>query len=265
MVFRQIVATSFALALSVGAAPAKTLTSEYSATSAAVGSGSGNSMFLKRGLGFKVRKKFDFDPSGVLSLYDDGTATLTGRVVSKRNPDAYFDLVFNYDNTFLTSPVFKSQKGSVATGDTFFRDLEGGTLIGGGVLAGLDMSVTRARSDGRFATQFGSGTETKRGANNKNANFGMASWFKFSVDQALCRICGNKAISKRAAGGPVWGNLKLDLDPMQSFEPDPAIQPAVFTAAVEDPAPVPLPAGGFLLIGGLTSLAALRRRKRRAA
>ncbi|MCH5376030.1 MAG: VPLPA-CTERM sorting domain-containing protein [Planctomycetes bacterium] len=251
--YKHLLVAIVAIAFPGGMASAKTLTQQYVATGAAASKAT-HSMIVRKGFGRQVRRKFDFDPSGLVSFFDDGTATLTGRLVSRHSPDAYFDVAFDYDSSFLKAPAFKSRNGSVATADTFFRDMEGGTLIGGGILSGLNLSVTRAPATGIYATQFGSGTVTNRGANNRNSNFGMASWFKYSVEQATCEICGNRAITRRAAGGPVRGHVNLDL----ASAPIP-------NNRVVAPAPVPLPAGGLLMLSGLAAFAGLRRKRRQTA
>ena len=94
MALKHFLAAVFAFALSAGAASSKTLTAEYLATSA-VGSGSNHSMHLSEGIGMQAKRKYDFIPAGVLSFFDDGTATLIGRVVSQNNTNAYFDLAFD--------------------------------------------------------------------------------------------------------------------------------------------------------------------------
>lgn len=237
MNFKTLLATTFALVLATGLASAKTVTSTYEATSA-VGSGSDHSMWISGGLGGGVGSDFDFSPSGMMTFFSDGTASLIGRVVSQSNAGAWFDMVFNYDDTFLQVPLFKPENGSVQTPSTIFRDLEDGTLIGGGILAGLDLSVTRLPVDGKFAAQIGKGTATNNGANNKNKNFGMANWFKIGVDSANCSICSNNKI---AGLDGRQGDINIDLTP------------------------APVPAAGLLLVGAIGALGSLRRRKRKAA
>jgi len=223
----------------ISGASAATLESSWTATSA-IGSGADHSMWLSHGLGNGIGKDFNFT-NGLLNLFDDGTGTLTATAVSQNNANAGFTVSVRYDNTFLQTPKFKSENGSVATGDTFFRDMESGTLTGFGVLAGLDASLTRMPADGKYATQFGSGTATSNGANNKNNQFGMANWFNFSIDQANCAICSNNSVLDGIINaGSVQGDFNLNL------------------------APVPLPASGWMLIAAAGGLAGMRRRKARA-
>jgi hypothetical protein len=117
----------------------------------------------------------------------------------------------------------------MATAGTFYRNLTGGTLIGTGILAGLNLTVTRKPIDGPWATQIGGSNGTNNGANNKNKNFGMANWFMINVTTATCRICSNNSVIANLNGKQ--GDINIDL------------------------VPVPVPAAGFLLIGGLGALA----------
>lgn len=248
MIFRKIFATVTAVALTVGAASAATIDARYNATSA-VGSGADHSVWFSRNIGASG-KDFDFDPAGLFTLYSDGVATLTGRVVSQNKPNAWFDLSFNYDNDFSATqiPTFKSENGSVATPDSFYRDLKGGTLTGGGILAGLNLSVTRAPADGKYAAQIGEGTDTNNGANNKNNNFGMANWFKIAVVDSDCRLL----LCEAKAGG---NGQTRSFNRLNGRQGDVNI----------DLAPVPVPAAGLLMIGALGALGILRRRRRKAA
>lgn len=216
-------------------ANAATITHNYEVTSA-VGSGNDHSLWISSGLGSGIGRDFDFSPAGMFSIFSNGMAKLTGRVVSQDNPAAGFDLSFMYDNTFLKDPKFKSENGSVATDDTFFLDLEGGTLIGTGLLAGLDLSVVRKPANGKYATQIGSGTDTQNGANNKNSNFGMSTWFTIQVDRADCIICNTSTIQNLNGR---QGDINIDLNV----------------------APVPLPAGGLLLLTAFAAAAGLHLRK----
>jgi len=240
---RNLLAALTVTALSAGAASASpvTITDQYYVTSAiGTNNSADHSLWISGGLGEGIGTDFDFDPAGLFTLFSDGLATLTGVVVSQNDAGAWFDLSFNYDSVFSITPAFKSENGSVSTPDTFYRDLEGGTLIGGGILAGLDISVTRAPVYGPYATQIGAGTANNNGANNKNNNFGLANWFKISIDSATCSICSNSEIAALVNYGG-QGDINVDLTP------------------------VPVPAAGLLLVGALGALGFLRRRKPKAA
>lgn len=216
-----------------GSAHAAMVTNSYSVTSA-VGSGADHSLWISTGLGGGIGSDFDFDPAGLFTLFDDGTATLVGTVVSQDDSNSGFRLSFNYDDIFTFMPSFKSENGSVETMDTFYRDLEGGSLTGFGLLDGLNLSVTRRPADGPYATQIGPGTATNNVANNKNQNFGMAHWFTIIVDSATCQICDTDQI---VGLNGKQGDINVDLNP------------------------VPLPAAAWFLISGTLGLLAFQRRK----
>jgi hypothetical protein len=93
-------------------------------------------------------------------------------------------------------PAFKSENGSAEVlGSTIYRDLEGGTLIGFGLLAGLDLTVSRNPVNGNFATQIGPSNGTDIGANNKNKNYGLANWLFLTVTSNTCSICDSDEIA----------------------------------------------------------------------
>ena len=169
---------------------------------------------------------------------------LSGTVVSQDNANAGFVIDFDYNKFFVTNgsvaftPTFKSENGSASASDAILRNLIGGTMTGTGILAGLNLSVTRLPANGSDATQVGSspGTGT-RGANNKNDNLGMANWFKITVDSSACgTFCTTNASEISSLNGR-QGDINVDL------------------------APVPLPAGMLLLLTGIAGLGAARRRK----
>ena len=214
-------------------AHAAMVTDSFFATSA-VGSGADHSLWISTGINDDIGSDFDFDPAGLFTLFDDGTATLTGTVISQDDNTSGFKLSFNYDNHFDFVPQFKSENGSVSTPDTFFRDLEGGSLIGFGQLDGLNLSVTRRPADGPYATQIGPGTDTNNGANNKNQNFGMAHWLTLIVEDKDCDICKYddfRNLNHKQA------DINIDL------------------------APVPLPATALFMISGVLGLLGFQRRK----
>jgi opacity protein-like surface antigen len=244
----SVIMTAAVLAVGASAASAASVVQEWTATSA-VGSGSDHSLWISTGLGNGVGKDFDFVPGGAFRMFDDGTGTLTGNVESQNNAGSGFAVSFDYDSDFsgntVTNPVFKSENGSVETADTFYMDMEGGSLTGFGLLAGLNLNVSRMPADGRFATQIGSGTATENGANNKNNEFGLANWFFITIDGTpTCAICSNNSVlaSLSSKFGGVQGDINLNLTP----------------------SPVPLPASGLLLLAAAGGLTGLRRRKSKA-
>jgi len=235
---KQAIAAALAVVLAAPVAAAQ-LTAKYKVTSA-VGSGNDHAVWIKGGLGAGIGSDFDFDSYGLMRLYDDGTATMKGKLVSQTRKDAGFVMSYIWDNTYAGfSPKFKSENGSKAVaGETFYRDLEGGTLSGRGVLKGLELSVTRKPAKGPYATQIGPSNGMNKGANNKNKNFGIATWFSISVDQADCEICLNNTSIASLNGRQ--GDINADL------------------------APVPLPAAGMMLVGGIAVLGGVGRRAKGA-
>ncbi|MEM9796250.1 MAG: VPLPA-CTERM sorting domain-containing protein [Pseudomonadota bacterium] len=220
-----ILSAAFAAFASMGSA--STITT-FDATSA-VGSGADHSIWLSNGITNTIGREFDFRPAGRFAINSDGTATLTGQVVSQDDGASGFTVAFNYDSTFLQTPIFKSENGSTPGADLRFYDMEGGTLTGYGALAGLNLSVARAPVDGTYATQVGTG------ANNKNGNLGMANWFKVFIDEANCLVCAGPDFRLRDGS---QGDVNVDL------------------------VATPLPAGGLLVLTGIGAMAALRRRRK---
>ncbi|ABG33001.1 VPLPA-CTERM sorting domain-containing protein [Roseobacter denitrificans] len=229
-----------------GAGSAGVISGDYRASSA-IGSGtqtSDHSLWIQNGLGGAIGSDFDFSPDGLLSVLGDGTMNLSGTVISQDNANAGFVISFDYNNVFETAggtaftPTFKSENGSASAPDTILRNLTGGTMMGTGILAGLNLSVTRLPENGSDATQVGSSPAAGiRGANNKNENLGMANWFKIAVTSSNCgTFCTNNASDISSLAGR-QGDINVDL------------------------APVPLPAGMLLLLTGIGGLAAARRRK----
>ena len=236
------------LAAGASAASAASIVEEWTATSA-IGAGADHSLWISTGIGAGIGTDFDFVAGGAFKIFDDGTGTLTGQVESQDSAGSGFAVSFDYDSDFsgntVTNPVFKSEHGSVETSDTFYMDMEGGSLTGFGLLAGLNLNVSRMPADGRFATQIGSGTATENGANNKNNEFGMANWFFVTIDGTpTCAVCSNNSAltSIASTAGGVQGDVNINLTP----------------------SPVPLPASGLLLLAAAGGLTGLRRRKSKA-
>jgi len=233
MKYGTFTAALAAAVFAAGTALSASVTDHFYATSA-IGSNADHSLWISGGLGHGIGSDFDFSPKGSFKLFDDGTATLTGDVVSQTKANAGFKLSFNFDDTFLQTPSFKSENDSVQTPDTIFRDLESGLLTGTGILEGLIVSVSRLPVDGKYAAQIGPGTATNNGSNNKNQELGLAVWLKLKVESATCMICANN--SKIAGLNGRQGDINVNLTP------------------------VPLPASGLLLVGGLAGFAAMRRK-----
>ena len=248
MKIKAILGTAVCAVIMAGGGSAATMTKQFDATSA-VGNGSDHSLWFKLGIGGAAYTDFDFDPAGTLTLFDDDTMTLVGSTTSQNIPEiggvaAGFEIDFSYNNVFTNSggaftPEFKSENGSVEVlGQTFFRNMTGGTLTGTGILDGLVLTVERLPEEGPEATQIGPSDGVNEGANNKNTNYGMANWFKITgiTDACTSTFCDSVTDDFAYLDGS-QGDINIDL------------------------APVPLPAGLLLLLTGIGGLAAVRRTK----
>lgn len=218
----------------VNAASAATMTAQYEATNA-VGNGANHSLWLATSL--NGNKSYTFSPAGVFTLYDDGTGSLTGTAYANNDAASGFQVSFQYDDPTFSAD-FKSENGSAAGADIFYKFLTGGTLTGYGAFQGLNLVVSAMPAydgvdDGDdYAVQIGSSNGSTEGPNNKNMNFGMAHWMSILADAQTCssQFCFE-------FGNRVQGDINVDLKP------------------------VPLPASAFLLFGGLAALAAGKRRR----
>ncbi len=209
------------VALSAGVTSAATVTAQSNTTSI-VGSQENRDVWLSLGTAGHG-ENFNLDPSGTMTFFSDGTSTLEGKVVSEADDNAWFDLSFNY----------------VENG-TSHRSLESGTLTGGGVLSGLELSVTATLLPATSAQQTGIGT-ANRNNGGQNSGSGVASWFNINVDSvANCLICLKRPGAIRALQNG-QGSVNFQLTP------------------------VPIPATGVLLIGAIGALGFLRRRKSKTA
>ena len=250
MTFLSRLLCAGAVAVAATTAHAGTLQTTYSASSYDTAPGS-HSLWASGGLGSAVGGDFNFSPSGVFKKFTDSGSgavvggQLSGNVVSSINASAGFTLNFNYDvdfSDFASGPTYKAEGGSPSEpGDNYFLNLAGGTLVGFGDLAGMNLSVTRRPdpSVASYATQVGTGS------NAKNMNYGMANWLFFKVDS--CTICGTGGIRTAGEIEGRAGDININLDLLPGA-----------------PTPVPLPAGGMLLLTGLAGLAAARKGRKKA-
>jgi hypothetical protein len=182
---------------------------------------------------------FVFDAPGTMTIFDDGTATISGTVYNANDAASGFAFDFNMDSTFLQVPKFKDVfDRAVEHGNERYFDFENGTAAGFGNLAGLDLTLSRFPVDGEAVLQMGGGLLPAVGANQHSNDFGASVWFGVeSIDSATCVLCDNNAVIAGLQG-----------------------EQADLVANLELVSTVPLPAGSVLLLSGLGLMAAFRRR-----
>lgn len=198
------------------------------------------SLWINGGFATDLRGTFAFHDAGMMRMFSDGTARIEGRVLADDDHASGFDLEFSYDSVMGWTPVFKHQFGSVEHGNESYMDMERGVLRGFGRLEGLDLTLTRMPVAGPYATQMGGGLGPEIGANNHNANYGLANWFFVeSILSRDCAICADNAWLDALVGQN--GDMNVDLIPLS---------------------PVPLPGAGWLLLAGLGTAMLYRRESR---
>lgn len=225
---------SSAIALACSAASATpVLVEEYWASSAEkdpayYGGGAGHSVWLP---GTEGGADFDFMSGAKFSVFDDGTATLTGMAVSDKLGSEYsyavdvaFEEAKGTPKKELKSEAY-APDGPVDPSTWSFFKMTSGTLTGKGELLGTVLSLFEAPKDGKHPFQVGIG------ANGKNIKFGGSGWFLYSADGADCH---EKGVSCKK------GDFNVNL------------------------VATPIPAAGFLLPMALGGLALMRRRRRAA-
>lgn len=156
-------------------AQAVTAVEAFDVTSA-VGSGSDHSVWFSDGI--PSGKDFDFQPAGKLVIFDDGSATLDGTIVAQSNGNASFVLDFEYDSNLASNVTAKLENGFSPADDINgwdFFNFTGGTLTGGGDLAGFNLDVSQRPVDGKHPLQVGIG------ANVKVLEMGASHWIAFKA------------------------------------------------------------------------------------
>lgn len=186
--------------------------------------------------GIPQNRFFDFYEPGRLTIEYDGSATLTGRLVSREDPNFAFDVVYNLESSGVgpDGPVLRNffnsalaeNGGPISAADFEFFNIINGTFSGVGDFAGLNFDITQAHSPLQIGT----------GASGKNADLGIAAWFLLNINGDC-----TSAFCRQFEGVSVRGDIHADISP------------------------VPVP-GAFLLFGtGLVGFGAARRKKKIAA
>ncbi len=147
---------------------------------------------------------FTPNPGGFV-VNGDGTARLTGSVVSVSDPTKGFTIDVQFSGlTFVTpagspkkelqSSAYKENGGPVDTSTWFYFTAYTGTLTGTGSYAGAVISITRT----------GPAFQVGIGANGKNINFGGSGWYNWTVTH------------QPTSGGSLQttgqGDINIDLD-----------------------------------------------------
>ncbi len=191
---RTIKTTAAAAALSVvgTVAGAATVVDHFHATSAyndAYGRyGSGHSAHLPSVHG---GSDFDFVNHGNFTIYDDGSARLTGRIISDSlGADYGFNVDIRYQAESSATPkkelrgkAYSNKGGPVDTSTWSFYAMLSGTLTGVGKFAGITHNLFEAPVSGLHPFQVG------YGANGKNVGFGGSGWFFHSDDASVnCKV-----------------------------------------------------------------------------
>ena len=195
----------------------------YSATSVSSGSFD-HAVWLVDLLGHTVADRYwQFEGGSGLFTVDGNSAELEGSIVQNTNPHnvLMIDMEFDFRGTGAAGQGSEAPKnGGGGDPDTWdYYDLVSGSITGTLMGEAVALDLTIRPSD-ELPAQLG------LGANDKDGGFGFSSWIYWSV------AAGNEFDFGRHSG---IGDVNIQL------------------------APVPLPAGGLLLLAGLGGLALARR------
>jgi len=188
---------------------------------------------------------FDFSTPGLFSIFNDGTATLTGTIVSDSLGSAQsYDVNVSFDVSSegsggpkkeLKSAAYSPTGGGIDTDDWRYFSMTSGTLTNLDPTSTVTYYLFEAPKNDKHPFQIGFG------ASGKNLLFGGSGWFYRTTDANV--DCGAAGVSCSK------GDFNLDL-----------------SANTIPPAPVvPVPAAGLLLPVGLGALAFASRRRKKAA
>lgn len=217
----------------------------YDATSAT--SGSNDHSFWFGSNPFGGSKFWQFDTVGIFTTYTQGGmdfASLTGTIQqngaasNQLQVDAVFKLrgvgdAFSGPNT-KCGAVGSAGVGECNGDDTWaYYDYDSVLLTGLNALDGLTLELSD-KTGGNIPPQLGDG------ANDKDTGFGYSTWFNWEVTKA-----GTTGFDLGRIG---HGDINIKLGNERDSQ---------------DPEPVPLPAGGLLLISALVGMGVVRRRSTR--
>ena len=192
--------------------------------------------------GLASSDQFIFEDPGIFTEYDDGTATLTGRVFDKKNANGFFDvdltfkLISNYDGGVKLERVAGSdlyQDGGYSNMTdyalneySFYKLKRGQSFLtaDSGDYAGSEIKLFNRAFDTRTYDNFkefkNSGTDNKyvgqlgEGANAKNDGLGFSFWHGYTGEIAYK---GNDAVTynKRAAYNSTKSDINVNLTKIQ--------------------------------------------------
>ncbi|NEO84653.1 MAG: hypothetical protein F6J87_10425 [Spirulina sp. SIO3F2] len=134
--------------------------------------------------GFMGGNNFDIDGPSTFKLFDNGTANLSGSIVSQNQPQYQFtfDIDFVADS-WNPKRELKNSAYSIIDTDTWdFFSFDGPvSLAGAGALAGYSLDLTQ-----RGAPNYG--FQVGEGANGKNINEGISGWFRWELKDSQQQV-----------------------------------------------------------------------------